>query len=127
MNNSATILNFLLGCGWYTLFAYSWPGSRLGSSVWNGLHYVIRRPPFSTACLSNVNCTIEFARETLRGDRVAVIATAPSAPWMRYVWEVKEEDDAADENGDGKKKRKRKRGKRISTDRMESPIMWGSI
>ena len=32
---------------------------------------------FSTASLSNMNCTVDFARETSRGDRVAVIATAP--------------------------------------------------
>ena len=76
-SSSATILNFLLGCGRYTLFAYSWPGSRPGSSVWNGLHYVVRRPPFSTASLSDVDCTVDFARETSKGDRVAVIATAP--------------------------------------------------
>ena len=45
LNNSATILNFLLGCGTYTLFAYYWPGYQPGSSVWNGLHFVVRLPP----------------------------------------------------------------------------------
>ena len=35
-----TILNFLLGCGPHIQFAYSWPGAREGSSVWNGLHYL---------------------------------------------------------------------------------------
>lgn len=35
-----TILNFLLGCGPHIQFAYSWPGARQGSSVWNGLHYL---------------------------------------------------------------------------------------
>ena len=75
LNNSANILNFLLGCGWYTLFAYYWPGSQPGSSVWNGLYYVVRRPPFSTTSLSYVYCTIDFAWETSSGDRVAVIAT----------------------------------------------------
>ena len=66
---STTVLNFLLGSGWHTLFTYSWPGSRPGSSVWNGLHYMVLRPPFSTASLSDVDCTVNFARETLQGVR----------------------------------------------------------
>ena len=37
-NTSATILNFLLGCGQYILFTYYWFGSQLGSTIWNGLH-----------------------------------------------------------------------------------------
>ena len=76
LNNSATILNFLLECGRYMLSAYSWPGFRPGYSVRNGLHYMVRRPPFSTASLSNVYCTVNFARKTSRGGIVAVIATA---------------------------------------------------
>ena len=72
-----TILNFLLGCGQYTLFAYSWPGARPGSSVWNGLFYTIRRPPFSTATLSDCDYSVDFSRVTSPNDRVAVIATAP--------------------------------------------------
>ena len=74
-NNSATILNFLFGYGHYTLFAYYWPGSFPGSSVCNSLHYVVRRTPFSTTYLSNVDCTVDFARETLQSDRFAVITT----------------------------------------------------
>jgi len=35
------ILNFLLVVGEY-MFAYSWPGSRPGSSTWNGLHYMLQ-------------------------------------------------------------------------------------
>ena len=72
-----TILNFLLGCGPYTLFAYSWPGARPGSSIWNGLYYTIRRPPFSTASLVDCDYAVDFSTVTTAADRVAVIATAP--------------------------------------------------
>jgi hypothetical protein len=72
-----TIFNFLLGCGQYTLFAYSWPGKRPGSEVWNGLHYIIRQPPFTTAKLLDVDYSIDFAAHTTAADRVAVIATKP--------------------------------------------------
>ena len=116
-----------MGYGQYTLFAYSWPGYLPGSSVWNGLHYVVRSPPFSTASLFDVNCTVDFARDTSRGDRVVVISTAPLALWMGYVWEVKDAGDATDEKGYGAKKKKRKRKRNISADRMERPIMQGSL
>ena len=72
-----TIFNFLLGCGQYTLFAYSWPGRRPGSKVWNGLHYIVREPPFSTAKLVDEDYTIDFAAVTTPKDRVAVITTKP--------------------------------------------------
>lgn len=72
-----TILNFLLGCGPYTLFAYSWPGARPGSTVWNGLFYTIRKPPFSKARLADVDYSVDFSQVTSPNDRVAVIATAP--------------------------------------------------
>ncbi len=35
------ILNFILSSGPKTLFAYSHPGSRPGSSVWNGLYFTL--------------------------------------------------------------------------------------
>lgn len=73
----STIFNFLLGCGQYTLFAYSWPGARPGSSVWNGLCYTIRRPPFSSATLADMDYAVNFASVTSPNDRVAVIATSP--------------------------------------------------
>eukprot|EP00978_Attheya_sp_CCMP212_P008193 scaffold19167_cov53-Attheya_sp.AAC.3 len=76
-NEESTILNFLLGCGQYTLFAYSWPGARPGSQVWNGLYYTIRRPPFSTAKLTDVDYAVDFSQVTTPKDRVAVIATSP--------------------------------------------------
>lgn len=73
----ATIFNFLLGCGQYTLFAYSWPGKRQGSKVWNGLYYLIRQPPFSTAKLLDTDYEIDFRRVTTPADRVAIITTKP--------------------------------------------------
>jgi predicted glutamine amidotransferase len=72
-----TIFNFLLGAGQYTLFAYSWPGKRPGSKVWNGLHYIVRQPPFSTAKLLDVDYSIDFRNHTTAADRVAVITTKP--------------------------------------------------
>lgn len=72
-----TILNFLLACGPHVLLAYSWPGARPGSSVWNGLYYTIRGPPFGEAHLSDVDYSIDFAQVTTEDDRVAVIATKP--------------------------------------------------
>jgi len=74
---SQSIVNFLLGCGQYTLFAYSWPGARPGSSVWNGLYYTIRKPPFSTAKLADIDYSVDFSKLTNENDRVAVIATKP--------------------------------------------------
>lgn len=72
-----TILNFLLGCGPHCQFAYSWPGAREGSAVWNGLHYLVREPPFGSAHLADCDYRIDFATRTNEDDRVAVIATAP--------------------------------------------------
>ena len=59
------------------MFAYSWPGRRAGSKVWNGLHYIVREPPFSTAKLIDDDYTIDFAGVTTPSDRVAVITTKP--------------------------------------------------
>ena len=38
---------------------------------------MVRRFPFSTVSLSNLDCTVNFVRETSWGDRVADIATVP--------------------------------------------------
>lgn len=76
-DEDCTILNFLLGCGQYTQFAYSWPGARPGSTVWNGLFYTVRKPPFSKARLADVDYSVDFSTCTSPNDRVAVIATAP--------------------------------------------------
>ena len=73
----STIFNFLLGCGQYTMFAYSWPGRRPGSLIWNGLYYIVREPPFSTAQLVDVDYSIDFEKHTTPSDRVAVITTKP--------------------------------------------------
>lgn len=72
-----TIFNFLLGCGQFTQFAFSWPGKRPGSKVWNGLYYIVREPPFSTAKLVDCEYSIDFDKFTTPGDRVAVITTKP--------------------------------------------------
>ena len=76
-DEEGTILNFLLGCGQYTQFAYSWPGARPGSTVWNGLFYTVRKPPFAKARLADVDYSVDFSTCTRPNDRVAVIATAP--------------------------------------------------
>ena len=72
-----TIFNFLLGCGQFTMFAFSWPGSRKGSQVWNGLHYLVRWPPFSQAVLKDVDYAVDFNETNGEHDRVAIIATKP--------------------------------------------------
>lgn len=74
---SETIFNFLLGCGQYTMFAFSWPGSRPGSTVWNGLHYLVRYPPFSKAVLKDCDYAVDFSDTNGGNDRVAIIATTP--------------------------------------------------
>jgi predicted glutamine amidotransferase len=76
-DEDTTIFNFLLGCGQYTMFAYSWPGRRPGSEVWNGLYYIVREPPFSTAQLMDCDYSIDFSQVTTSEDRVAVITTKP--------------------------------------------------
>ena len=62
--NKGTILNFLLGCGEGVQFAYSWPGSRPGSTTWNGLYYKE---------LNHVEDGMQFDCK----DSVAIIATKP--------------------------------------------------
>ena len=74
-DEETTIFNFLLGCGEYTQFAYSWPGRRPGSKVWNGLYYIVRSPPFQTAKLVDADYSIDFSKFTTSNDRVAVITT----------------------------------------------------
>ena len=73
----STIFNFLLGCGQHTLFAYSWPGKRPTSNVWNGLYYIVREAPFSTAKLLDTDYEIDFRHVASQNDRVAVITTKP--------------------------------------------------
>mmetsp|Transcript_39167 Transcript_39167/g.55131 ORF Transcript_39167/g.55131 Transcript_39167/m.55131 type:complete len:364 (-) Transcript_39167:339-1430(-) len=82
-----TILNCLFSCGPHTLFAYSWPGSRPGSSVWNGLHYTVREFPFGTCHLCDMDYQVDFSQVTSEEDRVAVIATKPlttDEEWVEF-------------------------------------------
>eukprot|EP00536_Pseudo-nitzschia_multiseries_P004247 jgi/Psemu1/237472/estExt_Genewise1.C_700012 len=72
-----TIFNFLLTCGPDTLWVYSWPGSRPGSTVWNGLHYTTRAFPFATTRLRDVDYEIDFSSTNREEDCVSVIATKP--------------------------------------------------
>ena len=68
----------LLGCGRHVQFAYSWPGARPGSNVWNGLHYTVREPPFRSVALKDCDYAVDFSECTDETrDRVAVIATKP--------------------------------------------------
>lgn len=86
-DQEGTILNFLLSCGEHVQFAYSWPGSRPGSKVWNGLHYVIREPPFKRAALFDCDYEVDFAQLANENDRVAVIATKPltlGEEWVEF-------------------------------------------
>ena len=64
-------------CGQHTLFSFSWPGARPNSTVWNGLYYTIRQPPFTTAELVDMDYKVDFSTVTTQDDRVAVIATKP--------------------------------------------------
>ena len=80
-----TICNILLGCNEYILFAFSWPGARPGSNVWNGLHYTIRQPPFTTAELIDVDYKVDFAKVTNASDRVAVVTTKPLTKNERWI------------------------------------------
>lgn len=75
---SATIMNFLLTCGPNTLWVYSWPGSRPGSDVWNGLHYTTREFPFSVANLKDCEYEVDFAAQGTTADSVvSVVTTKP--------------------------------------------------
>lgn len=67
----STIFNFLLGCGQHTLFAYSWPGKRPTSNVWNGLYYIVREATLNT------DDGIDFRYVASSNERVAVITTKP--------------------------------------------------
>jgi len=76
-SDECVIFNFLMSCGEHFLFAFSWPGSRPGSSVWNGLYYVIREYPFHMASLKDCDMSVDFSKVTTKEDRVAVVATTP--------------------------------------------------
>jgi glutamine amidotransferase len=87
-NRDETILNFLLTCGPHVLWVYSWPGSRPGSNVWNGLHYTVREHPFQKCALRDLDYVVDFAQIAGEKDRVAIIATKPLTIEEKWV-EVK--------------------------------------
>mmetsp|Transcript_19667 Transcript_19667/g.48938 ORF Transcript_19667/g.48938 Transcript_19667/m.48938 type:complete len:394 (+) Transcript_19667:163-1344(+) len=72
-----TIMNFLLTCGPDNLWVYSWPGSRPGSKVWNGLHYTTRAYPFATSRLCDLDYEVDFSSTNDKDDCISVIATMP--------------------------------------------------
>jgi len=73
-----TIMNFLLTCGPDNLWVYSWPGSRPGSTVWNGLHYTTRTYPFTSSTrLCDLDYEMDFSSTNQKEDCVSVIATMP--------------------------------------------------
>jgi predicted glutamine amidotransferase len=76
-DEESTIFNFLLGCGEYTQFAFSWPGRRPGSKVWNGLYYVIRStsPKLQAAKCIDEDHFIDL--DTTESNQIAVITTKP--------------------------------------------------
>jgi predicted glutamine amidotransferase len=74
--DDCVIFNFLLSAGEHILFAYSWPGARPGSAVWNGLFYTVRQHPFQMATLKDCEVCVDFSTMTEPDDCVAVIATA---------------------------------------------------
>lgn len=76
-HDDETIFNFLLSCGENILVAYSWPGRKSGSKVWNGLFYILRQPPFTTAKLVDEDYSIDFSKTNTPDNRIAVITTKP--------------------------------------------------
>jgi len=82
-----SILNFILGCGSQYQFAYSWPGKRPGSNVWNGLYYVVREPPFKRTALIDCDYEVDFAQLAGEDDRISVVATKPlthNEEWIEF-------------------------------------------
>ena len=59
------------------LFVFSWPGARAGSKVWNGLHYTIRKVPFSTIELIDADYRVDLSTVTRSENKIAVITTKP--------------------------------------------------
>ena len=70
------------------VIAYSWPGARPGSKVWNGLFYTVREHPFKSASLSDCDYSVDFSKFTFNEtDRVSVIATKPltsNENWVEF-------------------------------------------
>lgn len=52
-------------------------GSALFAYCATNLHYIVRKYPFTQACLSDEDMTVDFSQVTTPDDRVAVIVTEP--------------------------------------------------
>ena len=81
-DRKGTILNFLLTCGPHVLWVYSWPGSRPGSDVWNGLHYTVRS---NSTSLSDDDYSFDVSMPAMENDKdkeessnsCCIVATKP--------------------------------------------------
>jgi len=100
-NNDTTInpiFNFLLSCGQYTSFAYSWPGARPGSKVWNGLYYILRDAPSSSdiiSCDDNESIDDNSLSSTTTtnncNNHIAVVTTKPLTDEKNWIEFQKDE------------------------------------
>lgn len=81
------ICNWLLSYDSSTLFAYSWPGRRGNSKVWNGLYYIIREHPCShDAHLVDLDYSIDLTTtEDCSGGNLAIVATKPLTDEENWV------------------------------------------
>ena len=63
-------------------------GSALFAHCSTKLHYIVRQYPFTTACLSDEDVTVDFSEVTTPNDRVAVIVTEPlttNETWIQFA------------------------------------------
>jgi len=77
--STKAIFNFLLSCGQYTSFAYSWPGKRPGSKVWNGLYYILREVLPAAADSNIIDCCDDDTSvgNSSNSKNIAVVTTKP--------------------------------------------------
>lgn len=86
-DKESTILNFLMGIGSQYQLAYSWPGKRPGSKVWNGLYYVVREHPFKRTALIDCDYEVDFSKLAGEKDQVSIITTKPltyNEDWIEF-------------------------------------------
>jgi len=63
-------------------------GSGLFAHCSTKLHYIVRKYPFTTACLSDEDVTVDFSEVTTPNDRVALIVTEPlttNEVWTQFA------------------------------------------
>ena len=63
-------------------------GSALFAHCSTKLHYIVRKYPFTTACLSDEDVTVDFSEVTTPNDRVALIVTEPlttNEVWTQFA------------------------------------------